>query len=244
MRILYFTYGIACYLMFFGTFLYTVGFVGNLFVPKSMDSGPHTPFAIALLINLALLGVFALQHSIMARPWFKQWWTGFIPEPIERSTYVLFTNLALILLYWQWRPMGSVIWDVTETPLAYVLWILCAVGWGIVFISTFLIDHFELFGLRQVYLHLTGQTDGEKNFRTPLFYQHVRHPIYVGFAIAFWATPLMTVAHLVFAVGMTLYTVIGANLEERDLLTYFGERYRQYKQRVPMLIPSIKSRLK
>jgi len=244
MRIIYFVYGLACYAMFLGVFLYTVGFVGNFGVPKTLDSGAHTPFVMALLINSALLGVFAVQHSVMARPSFKRWWTTIIPEPVERSTYVLFTNLALILLFCQWRPMGRVIWDVADSPLAYVIWTVCAVGWGIVFISTFLIDHFDLFGLRQVYFHLRGKTDVDKTFRTPLFYKHVRHPIYVGFAIAFWATSVMTVAHLLFAVGVTVYTVIGATLEERDLVSHFGDRYREYKQRVPMLVPSFKRKLK
>jgi protein-S-isoprenylcysteine O-methyltransferase Ste14 len=240
MKFIYFVYGVVCYVMFLGTFLYAVGFVGNFVVPKSMDSGPETPLGIALTINMLLLGVFAVQHSVMARPAFKRWWTTIIPAPIERSTYVLFTNLALILLFWQWRPMGAVIWDVSDGPIAYLMWGLCALGWITVLISTCLIDHFELFGLRQVTFYLRGKTDSDLPFRTPLFYKHVRHPIYVGFIVAFWATPIMTVAHFVFALGVTGYAVIGALLEERDLMGHFGDRYREYKNAVPMLIPRLR----
>ena len=243
MRVILFLYGVACYVMFLGTFLYSVGFVGNFLVPKGMDTGPQVSLLEAIIVDTLLLGVFAAQHSIMARPGFKRWWTRIIPAPVERSTYVLFTNLALILLFWQWRPLGSIVWDVSGSSLAYVLWGLCAIGWTIVLISTFLIDHFDLMGLRQVYFHLRGRTDTDKSFRTPLFYKHVRHPIYVGFTIAFWATPVMTVGHLLFAAGATGYIVIGAWLEERDLVDYFGDRYREYKKRVPMLIPSLRRKL-
>lgn len=243
MRVLYFVYGVACYVMFLGTFAYAIGFVANFGVPRSMDVGPAAPLGTALAIDLLLLGVFAVQHSVMARPAFKRWWTTIVPPPIERSTYVLFTNLALILLFWQWRPIGGVLWDVSGSPLAYAIWAVNALGWILVVLSTFLLDHFELSGLRQVYFHLLGRTDGDKAFRTPWLYRHVRHPIYVGFTIAFWATPVMTTAHLVFALGATGYIIVGALLEERDLVMYFGDRYREYKKSVPMLIPSLRRKI-
>jgi len=239
-KLVYFIYGVAVYVMFVGTFAYSVGFVGNFFVPKSMDTGTPGPLLPALAMNLFLLGVFAIQHSVMARPAFKRWWTTFVPAVIERSTYILFTNLALILLFWLWRPMGPVIWDVSGSAFEPVLWGICALGWVIVFISTCLIDHFDLMGLRQVTLNLRGLPYTGKPFKTPLFYQYVRHPIYVGFTIAFWATPVMTLAHLVFAIGSTGYVVIGAMLEERDLIAHFGDRYRAYKAQVPMLIPRLR----
>ncbi|MBI2802320.1 MAG: isoprenylcysteine carboxylmethyltransferase family protein [Gammaproteobacteria bacterium] len=243
MRIVFALYGVLCYLMFLGTFLYAVGFVGNFLVPKSMDVGPSTSTGLAIIIDLAVLGVFAVQHSVMARQGFKRWWTTLVPPPIERSTYVLFTNLALILLYWQWRPFGAVLWDLSGSGFSYVLWALCALGWLVVLISTFLIDHFELFGLRQVYFNFLEKAVPPTALRTPMFYKYVRHPIYFGFTVAFWATPVMTTAHLLFAVATTAYMLIGIFLEERDLVAHFQDAYRDYRKQVPMLIPSIKRRI-
>lgn len=237
MRIIYFLYGVICYVMFLGSFLYAIGFVGNFIVPKSMDTGSGTPLAEALLINALLLGVFAVQHSVMARQGFKKQWTKVVPVVVERSTYVLATSLALILLFWQWRPMGSVIWDVSDSALGTVLIAISLVGWLTVLISTFLIDHFELFGLKQVYLNLKGKELPIGKFKKIGLYKVVRHPIYLGFAVAFWATPIMTTAHLLFAVGTLGYMLIGIFLEEKDLVSVFGAEYEEYKSEVSMLVP-------
>ncbi len=237
MRFIYFIYGVFCYLIFFGTFLYAIGFVGNFIVPKSMDSGIDVPFANALLVNLILLGIFAVQHSVMARQGFKEKWKKIIPAAIERNTYVLFSSLALILLFWQWRPMGNVIWDVSNTTLGTVLITISLAGWLFVLISTFLLDHFELLGLKQAYSNLTGKEPQSSRFKTPGFYKFVRHPIYFGFTVAFWSTPIMTTAHLLFAIGTLGYTIIGIYLEEQDLISIFGEEYKNYKSKVSMLIP-------
>jgi len=237
MRILFFIYGVTCYVMFLGTFLYAMGFVGNFIVPKSMDTGTVTSLVEALLVNLVLLGVFAVQHSVMARQGFKEKWTKIVPEPIERSTYVLATNLALILLFWQWRPMGDVIWDVSGSMLGSILIAISLAGWLIVLISTFLLDHFELFGLKQVYYYLQGKELIRSGLRQPAFYKVVRHPIYFGFTVAFWATPVMTTAHLLFAIGTLGYMLIGIFFEERDLISVFGKEYEDYKSRVSMIFP-------
>ncbi len=236
-RITTFIYGALCYLIFFGTFLYAAGFIGNLVFPKTIDSGRSGPLGEALLINAGLLALFAFQHSLMARPWFKRAWTRFIPEPVERSTYVLFSSLALLVLFRQWRPMGGVVWDVEEQALRIVLYGLCAAGWLLVLISTFLINHFDLFGLRQVYLFLLGKEYTQVVFRTPVLYRHVRHPLYLGWLFAFWATPTMTMAHLFFAIATTLYIFMAIQFEERDLISLYGDEYRRYQKHVPMILP-------
>jgi protein-S-isoprenylcysteine O-methyltransferase Ste14 len=236
-RIIAFLYGAICYLIFFGTFLYAIGFVGDFLVPKSLDSAPERSFGQALLINVGLLGLFALQHSLMARPAFKRWWTTVVPPPVERSTYVLFSSLALLLLFWQWQPMGGVIWRIEHAAGRLLLYSLFACGWLLVLVSTFLINHFDLFGLRQVYLYLRGKEYTSLTFATPGPYKLVRHPLYVGWLFAFWATPTMTAAHLVFAALTAAYILIAIRLEERDLLAAHGEAYAEYRRHVPMLVP-------
>jgi len=236
-RITAFIYGVLCYLVFFGTFLYAVGFMGNLIVPKSIDSGRQGPLAEALLIDAGLLMLFAIQHSVMARQWFKRAWTRFIPEPVERSTYVLFSSLLLLLLFWQWRPLGGQVWNVENKVGQFVLLAGFATGWLLVLISTFLINHFDLFGLRQVYYYLRGRQYSPITFRTPALYRFVRHPLYLGWLLAFWSTPTMTVAHLFFAIATTGYILIAIQFEERDMMRFYGDTYRRYRQQIPMIIP-------
>ena len=239
-KLIFLLYGIVAYVIFFGTFCYAVGFVSSLFVPKNIDSVPESPLGLALLVNAALLGLFAIQHSVMARPAFKRWWTRFVPEPIERSTYVLLASLCLILLFWYWQPMGGIIWQVQSEPLQVLLMALSLVGFTIVLVSTFLINHFDLFGLRQVWFYATGKPYKSLPFRTPFFYKYVRHPLYLGFIIAFWFTPTMTAAHLFFAVMTTGYMLLAIQFEEHDLENHFGSAYSEYKRTAPMLLPFLK----
>ena len=234
-RITGFVYGVLCYLSFLASFLYAIGFLGNFGVPKSIDSGRHLPLALALGINVGLLTLFALQHSVMARPWFKAAWTRLVPEPVERSTYVLFSSAALLLLFWQWQPMGGVIWQTGEV-LRRALLALFAVGWLVVLVSTFLINHWDLFGVRQVSLYLLGKPYTNLRFRTPGLYRHVRHPLYVGWLLVFWSAPVMTSAHLVFAIATTAYILIAIQFEERDLVRFHPE-YAEYRRQVPMILP-------
>ena len=230
-------YGVVSYFAFFGTILYAIGFVGNLMVPKTIDSRPEIPLFSAILVDASLLLLFALQHSIMARPAFKRRWTRIVPEYLERSTYVLLASLCVILMMWQWQPIGGIVWSIESDTVKNLLLIAYLSGWGIVFASTFLINHFDLFGLRQVWLHFRGKPYSQLPFRSPLFYKLVRHPLYLGFLIAFWSTPVMTVAHLLFAILTTGYILTAIQFEENDLLKAFGEKYRNYKKWVPMIIP-------
>jgi len=236
-RIVAFLYGLAAYLVFLGTFLYAIGFVSGIVVLRTIDIGPIVPVEEAFVVNILLMSLFAIQHSVMARKQFKRWWIKFIPGSIERSTYVLLASLALILLFWQWRPIPAIVWQITDPQIALSVMGLSFFGWFLVLISTFLINHFELFGLHQVVINLTGRTMHEPRFKTPAIYKIVRHPIYLGFIIAFWAAPVMTVGHLLFAAVTTAYILVGIYLEERDLIDLFGDQYRQYRQRVGMLIP-------
>jgi protein-S-isoprenylcysteine O-methyltransferase Ste14 len=235
--ILAFAYGAVAYLVFFGTILYAIGFTTGLGVPKTIDDGVSGSMAEALIINLVLLTVFAMQHSIMARKPFKRVWTKIVPPAIERSTYVLLASLILIGLFWLWQPMPAVVWHVSDPTLAMAITGVSLFGWALVFLSTFLINHFELFGLQQVIHNLAGRAAAEPTFRTPFLYKLVRHPLYLGFIIAFWAAPTMTVGHLLFAGVTTAYILVAIVLEERDLVDLFGDEYKRYRERVSMIVP-------
>ena len=236
-RYFFLIYGVVSYLIFFATILYAIGFIGNIVVPKTLDGPAELPLWQALLINAGLLGVFAVQHSGMARAGFKKWWTRIIPEPIERSTYVLISSLLMIALFWLWQPLGGEIWTIENSTFKAFIWGLFAVGWAILFASTFVLNHFDLFGLRQVWLAFQNKPYTDLQFDIPILYRMVRHPLYFGFLIAFWATPTMTVTHLVFAIACTGYILVGIYFEEKDLVKRFGQQYLDYKKRVPMLIP-------
>lgn len=236
-RLLVLIYGIVAYAMFLGTFLYAIGFVENWLVPKTIDSGAANDRVTSLVIDAALLGLFAVQHSVMARPAFKRRWTRIVTEPAERSTFVVLSALALLLLFWQWRPLAEPVWDLASSPLRTLLWGISGLGWLVALISTFLIDHFELFGLRQVWAHFVGRPPWKIDFQARAFYRYVRHPLMLGFLIAFWATPTMSVGHLFFAAMTTAYVLIAIQLEERDLASLHGDEYREYQRQVGMLIP-------
>ncbi|MHC4470588.1 MAG: methanethiol S-methyltransferase [Planctomycetota bacterium] len=239
-RILVFVYGLIAYVAFLAAFLYAIGFVGNSVVPKSIDSGVEGPATTSILINMLLLGLFAVQHTIMARPGFKAWWTTIVPRSVERSTFVLATSLLLMLLFWQWRPMGAIVWSVDSALPRTILTGVSLAGWGLVLYGSFLIDHFDLFGLRQVLLHLRGRPYKHHPFMERSVYRLIRHPLMAGFIIAFWATPTMTEGHLLFACVTTAYIFFGIKMEERDLLKMLGDDYRRYHARTPMLLPGLK----
>jgi len=239
-RILFFLYGSVSYVLFLGTFLYAIGFIGNFGVPRTLDGVASAPLGISLAIDVLLLTVFAVQHSVMARKWFKEWWTRMVPKPLERSTYVLFSSVALIALFALWQPLGGVVWSVEDPAGRLVLRGLFAFGWALVLVSTFLINHFDLFGMRQVWLYLMGRPYTTLRFGTPGPYRLVRHPLYVGWLFAFWMTPVMTFAHLLFSIATTAYILLAIQLEERDLVREHGESYEEYRRSVPMLIPSIR----
>jgi protein-S-isoprenylcysteine O-methyltransferase Ste14 len=230
-------YGVVSYVVFFGTFLYAIGFLGNFAVPKSIDSGVEGAFGTALLINLLLLSLFAIQHTPMARPAFKKRWTQFVPEPIERSTYTLLSSLILILLFWQWRPMTGSVWSIESPVGSAIMWSFYGLGWVILLVSTFIIDHFDLFGLRQVVLYFLKKPYTPPEFQSRLFYKFIRHPLMLGWLVIFWSTPQMTVGHLVFAVTTTIYILIAIQIEERDLLKMHGDDYAEYRRNVSMLVP-------
>lgn len=240
-RYLAVAYGTLCYILFLVVFLYLIGFVGG-FVPRSVDNAIVAPVGWAVLIDVVLVTLFALQHSVMARPAFKAWWTRIVPEPIERSTYVLAASLVLVVMFSQWRELPAVVWDITWQPARLVLWTVFGVGWAIVLASTFMINHFELFGLKQVFAAWKARPAVETGFRTTLLYRVVRHPLMLGFLIAFWAAPTMTAGHLLFAAVMTGYILLALQIEEHDLMAALGSHYTEYRKRVPMLIPGLRKR--
>lgn len=236
-RFLIVGYGAAAYLLFLAAFLYLVAFLGNFWVPRTVDHGLPAPIGEAVLVNIGLLAVFAVQHSVMARPSFKAWWTRIVPSPIERSTYVVLSSVVLVLLYWQWRTMPAVVWDVRPPAGRLALWTLFWLGWAVALAATFMVSHFDLFGLRQVYLAWRGKPYTHIGFHARMLYRLVRHPLMLGFVIVFWAVPTMTAGHLLFSVAMTGYILVATHLEEHDLVEALGEQYRDYRRRVPMLLP-------
>ena len=236
-RTLSLVYGVLCYLVFLGVLVYTIGFIGDFLVPKSLDTGATGPVWSAIAVDLGLIALFGLQHSIMARRGFKDRWTRLVPEPIERSTYVLAASLVLVLLFWLWRPLPAVVWELEASWAVWLLWGIYALGWLVVLAAAHMIDGFHLFGLRQVWDHARGREPTELEFQTPWLYKYVRHPLMTGFFLVFWATPRMTVGHVLFAGGMSLYIFVGVWFEERDLVDSLGDRYREYREKVPKLIP-------
>jgi methanethiol S-methyltransferase len=236
-RLSIFLYGVVCYVVFFATFLYAIGFIGNFGVPRTLDSAPGGSLFNSLLVDLGLLGLFAVQHSVMARPAFKRWFTRLVPASAERSTYVLFSSLALIAMFALWQPLGGMVWSAQDPSIRGAIWGAFAFGWVLVLVATFLINHFDLFGLRQVWLQLIGKPYTDLPFRTPALYRYVRHPLYVGWLFVFWSTPTMTMSHLVFALATTGYILIAVRFEEKDLVDHFGKSYSDYREQVPMLIP-------
>lgn len=236
-RYIFLLYGVLAYVLFFATFLYLIGFTGNLMVPKGIDGAPEAPLWLAILTNLGLIALFGAQHSIMARPWFKKWWTQYVPKPIERSTFMVFTCVALVILFYFWQPLGGIVWTITHPISVVLIYTLFAMGWGLVLLSSFLINHFDLFGLRQVWLYFRKKPYTDLPFGTPMLYKYVRHPLYLGILLSFWAAPEMSVSRLFFAVVFTFYTLKAMQWEEKDLITYFGEKYRRYKARIPMILP-------
>jgi len=241
-RLLAIIYGTFSYVVFLAAFLYLIGFVGGLVVPRTVDHAIAAPVGQAVIVNVLLVTLFALQHSVMARPAFKRWWTRYVPEPIERSTYVLLASLVLVLMFWQWRELPTVVWDVTWQPARLVVWALFWLGWLTVLASTFMINHFELFGLKQVFAAWREQPPADTGFRATMLYRVVRHPLMLGFIIAYWAAPTMTVGHLLLATVSTIWILIAVQIEERDLMAALGARYAEYRQRVPMLVPGVRSR--
>lgn len=239
-RILVFTYGTISYLIVLATFVYAVAFLGNIGLDRTIDGTATTPFSQGLMFNLLLLGVFAVQHSVMARPAFKRWWTRFVPKPVERATYDLFSSAAVLLLFHFWQPMGGIIWDVQEPILRGILYALYAGGWLLLLVTTFLLNHFDLFGMRQVWLYLKGRPYTPLTFSTPGLYRYVRHPLYVGWLLTFWSAPTMTAAHLVFAIATSAYILLAIRWEERDLIDAHGRAYEEYRNEVPMLIPTVR----
>ena len=239
-KILSFLYGVIAHVGFLAVFMYLVGFLANFAVPKTVDSGDPGPFGIALAVNVLLLAIFGIQHSVMARQGFKRWWTRVVPQHLERSTYVLISDLLFVLLIWQWQPMVGVVWQVDQPVATMILWGLFGIGWLTVVLSSFMINHFDLLGTRQVYLHLIGKEYSSLDFKTKGFYNVVRHPIMVGWIIAFWATPQMSMGHLVFAIGTTVYILIAIQIEERDLISFHGESYKKYIHKVAMILPFMK----
>ena len=238
-RLIALLYGVVCYAVFFGAFLYLIGFLGNLLVPRSIDMGPSAPLTVALAINVALIALWSVQHTVMARPGFKAVWTKVVPKSVERSTYVLISSLILILIYWAWRPIDGVIWQMDAAWAQNIMWAVFFGGFLLVLLSTFIIDHFDLFGLRQVWINFRQRPYTNPEFKVTFFYRFVRHPLYVGWIMSFWGTPRMTAGHLLFAVGMTAYILIAIRYEERDLVKFIGEDYERYQEKVPMLIPKL-----